>query len=104
MAQFDVYRNSNDQTQDTFPYLLTIQHDLLQDLATRVVVPLISKHHMPTPARGLNPGFRIEDRLVYLSTAELAGIQTRILGEPVCSLRKHRGEIIQALDLLITGS
>lgn len=104
MAQFDVYRNNNEQTKGTFPYLLNIQHDLLQDLATRVVVPLIHKHYMRTPAKGLNPEFLIEDQAVCMSTAELAGVQARILGENVCSLQRHRVEIVQALDLLITGS
>jgi toxin CcdB len=40
MAQFTVYRNKNPQTRSTVPFLLDIQNDLLDDLETRVVVPL----------------------------------------------------------------
>lgn len=40
MAQFDVYRNANPATRARIPYLLDVQLDLLDPLATRVVVPL----------------------------------------------------------------
>ena len=41
--------------------------------------------------------------MVVMSTAELAGIATRSLGEKVTSLKNKRDEIIGALDLLFTG-
>jgi toxin CcdB len=39
MPQFTVYRNKNPQTLSTVPFLLNVQHDLLSDLETRVVIP-----------------------------------------------------------------
>jgi len=42
MAQFDVYTNLNPVTKRTIPYLLDIQTDLLNNLTTRVVIPLYS--------------------------------------------------------------
>lgn len=42
MAQFDVYENTNRDTCKTFPYMLDIQAEVLNDLPTRVVVPLVS--------------------------------------------------------------
>lgn len=41
MAQFDVFRNPNRKTNKIIPYLLDVQSNLLDMLATRVVVPLI---------------------------------------------------------------
>jgi len=41
MAQYDVYENTNQETCQTFPYMLDIQADVLNDLPTRVVVPLV---------------------------------------------------------------
>ena len=38
MAQFDVYHNPNPATRKTIPYLLDVQADLLDAMATRVVV------------------------------------------------------------------
>jgi len=40
MAQFDVHRNRDVHTRDLFPYLLDVQTDMLDRLATRVVAPL----------------------------------------------------------------
>jgi toxin CcdB len=40
MAQFTVCRNKNPQTRSAVPFLLDVQNDLLEDLETRVVVPL----------------------------------------------------------------
>ena len=40
MAQFDVHRNLNSASANAMPFLLDVQSDLLNGLATRVVVPL----------------------------------------------------------------
>ena len=103
MAQFDVYRNTNPETNQTIPYLLDIQADLLNGLSTRVVVPLITSSAMGKPIAHINPQFNISNTIVFMSTAELAGISFRSLGEKVCSLKLHRTEIIAALDFLFTG-
>jgi toxin CcdB len=103
MAQFDVYRNVNRKTATTIPYLLNVQADLLESLVTRAVVPLVLASEMSTPAKGLNPKIEIEGAAVIMSTAELAGISVRVLGERVTSLKRRRQEIMAALDLLFTG-
>lgn len=103
MAQFDVYINANPETKQTIPYLLDVQADLLNNLTTRVVVPLISVSAMGKAAQHLNPLFSVKRTKVIMSTAELAGVMAKSLGEKVCSLKEHRNEIIAALDFLITG-
>ncbi|MFT6915576.1 MAG: toxin CcdB [Motiliproteus sp.] len=37
---FDVYENPSQQTRTAYPYILDIQHALIADLATRIVVAL----------------------------------------------------------------
>jgi toxin CcdB len=103
MAQFDVYENTNPETKRTIPYLLDIQADLLDNLTTRVVVPLITASAMGKAAKHLNPQFKIKRTAVVMSTAELAGVTVSILGEKVCSLKEQRTEIIAALGFLFTG-
>jgi toxin CcdB len=103
MAQFDVYENPNEKTQEEIPYLLDLQSDLLDDLATRVVAPLIKSQSIVKPILHLNPCFEIEGVAVVLSTAELAGVPKGALGAKMGSLKEYRGEIIAALDFLITG-
>ena len=103
MAQFDVYRNVNRKTAAIIPYFVNVQADLLEALATRVVAPLVLASEMSKPAKGLNPKFEIEGVTVIMSTAELAGVPVRALGERVTTLRRRRQEIMAALDLLFTG-
>ena len=100
MAQFDVYENTNEKTKANIPYLLDIQNDILKNLSSRVVIPLVvSKEGINL----LNPKFVINEINVILSTAELAGIPIEILGNKVCSLKNRREEIIGAVDFLVTG-
>ena len=100
MAQFDVYTNPNDETNDRIPYLLDIQHDILNDLSTRMVIPLITT---TKPIQHLTPSFEVEGETVYLMTSEMAGVPLRVLGKRVISLEQARQEIIHAVDFLITG-
>ena len=103
MGQFDVHLNPNAGTLQAIPYLLDVQADLLDTLATCVVVPLILTEEMGLAAKYLNPQFKIKGVTVVMSTAELAGIPKRSLGDKVASLKNKRDEIIAALDLLFTG-
>jgi len=103
MAQFDVYENPNPATKQDVPFLLDVQADLLDELATRVVIPLVATSATGKAVRHLNYLFTINRITVILSTAELAGVPVRTLGEKVCSLKDQRNEIIAALDFLFTG-
>ena len=103
MAQFDVYLNPNTETRKAIPYLLDVQSGLLDTLATRVVVPLVLAEEMGLAAKQLNPQFKVKGEAVVMSTAELAGIPNRSLGDKVASLKSKRDEIIAALDLLFAG-
>jgi toxin CcdB len=103
MAQFDVYTNPNPATRKLIPYLLDVQADLLDSLATRVVVPLVLAEQFGKAAKQLNPKLKINGVAVTMSTPELAGVANRSLGEKVASLKAKRNEVIAALDLLFTG-
>ena len=104
MAQFDVCRNANPATRARIPYLLDVQSDLLDPLATRVVVPLCEPEVLKGKlAERLNPVFEVEGRSMVMLTPELAGVSRKLLGERVGNLANERHSIIAALDLLITG-
>lgn len=104
MAQFQVYGNTNKATQKSYPYLLDIQSDLLEDLRTTVVIPL-----MPADLAGnqvmsrLNPLVEIGNGSFVVMTQSLAGVDRAILGERVCDLVEHRPQIIAAIDFVLSG-
>jgi toxin CcdB len=104
MPQFDVYRNSNPATRARIPYLLDVQSDLLEPLATRIVVPLCKPDVLGgKPAEGLNPAFEVEGRKLLMLTPELAGVSRKTLGGRVANLAHERQSIVAALDLAFTG-
>jgi len=104
MAQFTVCRNKNPQTRSAVPFLLDVQNDLLEELETRVVVPLRPLSAMKGKTlRTLMPVFEIEGESFVMLTPQMAGIPKSELGAPVARLEQHRFEIISAIDFLLTG-
>lgn len=103
MRQFDILRNPHPDTAIWAPYLLVLQCDLLSDLRTMVVAPLVHATQFGRPATTLNPVFEVEGQRVVLSIAELAGVSRGRLGEPVGSLETQRQAILAAIDFLFTG-
>lgn len=100
MAQFDVYENNSKISKDKIPYLIDIQHNLLEDTKTRVVIPLgIEKPRTNT----LNPLFILNNKSYVLMTSFITTIPKYELGLKVCSLDEKRSEIICAIDFLVTG-
>lgn len=83
MAQFDVYENPNPETNRATPYLLDVQAELLDSLSTRVVVPLLSAAYAEKPIKHLNPQFTVNETVVLMSTAELAGISIQSMGKKI---------------------
>jgi toxin CcdB len=103
MARFDVYGNPNRRSRERAAYLLDVQADMLSDLATRLVVPLIAKSRFGPPAQRLNPVFRINAKQYVMATAEMAAISRKDIGARVASLNAHSVEILNAVDFLISG-
>ena len=99
MAQFDLYKNSRENS-DIFPYLLDITHEINSVSKFRVVVPLCNDTHAITH---LNPSFNIEGEKLYMSTMDIAGIPSTMLGDTVDNLEEYRTQIIDALDFLVNG-
>lgn len=102
MAQFTLYHNANRQTQSRYPFLLDIQSDFLDELKTRLVVPVIRLAEQKIITR-LNPIFEWEQQQYLLVVQEMAAIPTKNIGAKVTELETFRGEILAAVDLLITG-
>lgn len=90
MARFDVYENSTPLTRAEVPYLLDVQADLLDNLATRVVVPLVKLSARGKAAKHLNPQFSINKEKLVMPTAELAGIPVTAIGEKLAVARSSR--------------
>jgi toxin CcdB len=104
MPQFSVYKNKNPKTRSSYPYLVDVQSDLLSDIGTRVIVPLVKRTTSgKKPINNLMPVVSVDGQEFIMMVPLLAGISTGELSTPVASLVQHRGEVVAALDFLITG-
>lgn len=100
MAQFYVYKNENNETNDSVPYLLDVQSDVLQSLDTRVVIPLSKTDKI---YKGLTKEFIVNGETVYLLSTQIGTVLATELKTEICSLGKQKEEIENSLDFLIYG-
>src|SRR3546814_4051508 len=84
MAKFGVYR-----LRDGNGYLLDCQADLLRDLNTRFVVPLLLFDTAPKPAARLNPIFEIQGEQYMMVTQFAAKVPSSELRTLVVSLSEQ---------------
>lgn len=110
MAQFDVYENLDVDTRQAYPFFIDLQNDLLHDLNTRVVAPLVRKQNFQhAPLQIVCPivcGVTApdSDEEFVVMTHQLASIPVPANQAPVVSLKTQRYTLLNALDFLITGS
>jgi toxin CcdB len=104
MPQFAVYRNENLGSCEDFPFLVDVQADLLEELGTRVVVPLArSEALVDFPTQYLTPLITFQGRPYALLTPQLAGISRDELGPQAGSLADQERAISTAIDFLLRG-
>lgn len=97
MARFDVCR----LTDGTL--VVDVQADLLEELRTRIVVPLIKFDEAPKPAKYLNPIFEIGEEQFVLKTEFLSAVDRALLSKPLMNLAPRHADITRALDMVFQG-
>ncbi|MEQ8294116.1 MAG: CcdB family protein [Roseovarius sp.] len=96
-AQYDVYRLRDGAL------VVVIQGDLLDQLQTRVVAPLVPAGKVKRVLRSLNPTVSLGEE-TYLIMPQLAATLTLAeLGERIGSLSMMRDQITRAVDALLSG-
>lgn len=104
MARFSVHQNSSDLTKTT-PYILDVQTDLLDELNTRVVIPLRNGelYKNLSSSRDLIPDLVIQGKRFTLDTPRMAAVPTKYLKKEVANLKDQQHLVITAIDRLFHG-
>ena len=98
MARFKVYRLKSE------PILaIDLQTNMLDDLPSRVMVPLYRVGDMSWSISRLNPRFLINGELYVMATQRMAALPVAEIGEPVANLTSHADTITAATDFLFQG-
>lgn len=100
MARFDVYPHPDVMLRKKTPFLLDVQNNHINRIATRVVVPMRPANQFGLPMQDLNPIFEIAGHNLVLDTAALAAFPASELKKPVGSLQHQGSMVVAALDVL----
>lgn len=98
MARFDLHRSEGQPG-----YLLNVQDALLDELPTRIVIPVLPADGPLPPFRDLSPQLDIDGVRHTVFVQYLAAVPRRELGRAIGNLEAHRDAITKALDVLLTG-
>ncbi len=97
MARFGVYLLPNGGL------VLDCQSDHVDNVGTRLVVPLLPPDDMPAGLPALHPCFDLEGKRLMMATHLAGAVHSRLLKQPVSMLHHHQDRIMRALDILLTG-
>lgn len=100
MARFDVYTHPDSTQRALTPFLLDVQNNYINQLQSRIVIPLRTAAAFGPTMRDLNPIFTIAGKAVVLDTAALAAFPASGLKTPVNNLASQSTDIVAALDTL----
>ena len=104
MPQFAVYLNKNLRSRWVFPMLVDVQSELLDDLDTRIVIPLVKSAAFTSYPLGLvMPTVEVDGESYVLVTPQLAGVSQWDLGPHTGSVAAHSHAIFTAMDILLRG-
>jgi toxin CcdB len=102
--QFDVYPNPSPRMRELYPYVVDVQSDLLDALATRMVVPLATTRLSPQALpQALCPLLDVNRQSLMLVPFEAAALDKRLLKTPAASLKHQASRIISAMDAVLSG-
>ena len=96
-AQYDLFQLPDG------PLVVILQSDLLDQLSTRVVAPLLPKASLGRVMDSLNPVVTIGEELHLIMPQLVATLRVTELGQRVGSLAWMRDEITRAMDALLSG-
>jgi toxin CcdB len=104
MPQFAVYLNKYLRGSGFYPLLVDVQSALLEDLGTRVVVPLArGSGFIDFPLSFVMPTIELDGERYVLMTPRLAAVSRSDLGPHTSSAEAHRQSIVSALDFVFRG-
>jgi toxin CcdB len=104
MAQFVIHQYKNATSKSIIPYLLDIQNSFLEDLETRLVIPIYpATILLGKRLTKLTPTIEIDGVDYFLMIPELASISKTHLGVEIVNISQHRTMVLSAIDLMVTG-
>ena len=103
MHQFDVYENTDGDTNEAYPYFVDVQTELLDALNSRVVIPLTGASQDKNLPNNICPKVVVNGQPFYLLTYQITTVASSFLTKKEGSLLLNRTDIINSVDFLFSG-
>lgn len=103
MAQYDVYANPSASAKTGVPFVVVLQGDLLDGLATRLTVPLATAEFSGKVPRALCPTVVVKGQALHALAHFAAPLPTKMLRKPVANLSARASELLAAVDAVLSG-
>lgn len=103
MAQYDVFLNPSRSGADGIPYVVVIQSELLDGLATRLTMPLAEPDSTDKVPNVLCPTISVNGRRLRALAHYTAPLPTKLLRRPVDNVAAQASALVAAVDAVLSG-
>lgn len=103
MAQYDVFINPSRSAADGIPYVVVIQSDLLDGLATRLTVPLAELNFSGKVPTALCPVITVKGQRLHALAHYAAPLPAKLLRRPVDNVATQGSALVAAMDAVLSG-
>ena len=103
MAQYDVFPNPSRSAADGIPYVVVIQSDLLDALATRLTVPLGELNFVGRVPTVLCPVITVKGQRLHALAHYTAPLPAKLLRRPVDNVASQASALVAAIDAVVSG-
>ncbi len=103
MAQYDVFINPSSSAADGIPYVVVVQSDLLDSLATRLAMPLAALDFAAKVPTALCPVIVVQGERLHALAHYAAPLPAKALKRPVDNVASQASALVSALDAVLSG-
>jgi toxin CcdB len=103
MAQYDVFINPSNSAAAGIPYVVVIQSDLLDALATRLTMPLAVLDFQGKVPTALCPAIMVKGQRLHALAHYAAPLPAKVLRRPVDNVAAQASALVSAMDAMLSG-
>lgn len=103
MAQYDVFTNPSVSAAEGIPYVVVVQSDLLDALATRLVMPLAVLDIAMKVPTALCPVITVKGQRLHALAHFAAPLPAKALRRPVDNVASQASALVSAMDAVLSG-
>jgi toxin CcdB len=103
MAQYDVYPNPSNSAAGGIPYVVVVQSDLLDALATRLTIPLSEFDPQAKVPTALCPVMVVKGQRFHALAHYAAPLPAKALRRSVANVAAQASALVSAIDAVLSG-